>query len=83
MTFARNETRIFKADSNRFDYTIATSGLSVVDVEAAFAGKQAVLGRVNTGLFPQEFFISPDSSVLLVADYASKVIQAVKVAILP
>ena len=83
LTFARNETRILTADSNRFNYANATTGLSVVDVHAALAGKQAVLGRVPTGLFPREFSVSPDGSVILVADYASEEIQAVDVATLP
>ena len=83
LTFARNESRILTADSNRFGYANATTGLSVVDVRAALAGKQAVLGRVPTGLFPREFAVSPDGSVILVADFTSKQIQAVDVSTLP
>ncbi|MCJ1380174.1 hypothetical protein MMC17_003277 [Xylographa soralifera] len=82
-TFARNETQILTADSNRFNYTNATSGLSVVNIQAALTGKQAMLGRVPTGLFSREFALSPDGSVVLVADYASNEIQTVDVATLP
>ena len=83
LTFVQNETRILLADSNRFNYTNATSGLSVVSVQAALAGKEAVLDRVTTGLFSREFALSPDCRVILVAEYASTDIQAVDVATLP
>lgn len=84
LIFVRNETRILTADSNRFNATNATSGLSVVDVRAALAGSNSsVLGKVPTGLFPREFALSPDGDTILVADYTSKQIQAVDVASLP
>ncbi|MCJ1356695.1 MAG: hypothetical protein MMC33_006690 [Icmadophila ericetorum] len=83
LTFVRSESRILTADSNRFSYPNATTGLSVVDVHAALSGKPAVLGRIPTGLFPREFAVSPDGSVILVADYDSEEIQAVDVATLP
>ena len=83
LTFARNESRILTADSNRFGYANATTGLSVVDVQAALAGNPAVLGRIPTGLFPREFAVSPDGDIILVADFTSKQIQAVDVATLP
>lgn len=40
---AKNESRIIAADSNRFNYIGATTGLSVVDVQAALRGE-----RLNT-----------------------------------
>lgn len=84
LTFARNESRILTADSNRFDRVNATSGLSVVDVEAALKGSnQAVLGRIPTGLFPREFTVSGDKRTILVADFNSQQIQAVDVSSLP
>ena len=84
LAFARNESRILTADSNRFEFSNATTGLSVVDVQAALAGSPAaVLGRVPTGLFPRELAVSPGGSVVLVADFTSKQVQAVDVATLP
>ncbi|KAI9694833.1 MAG: hypothetical protein M1822_000449 [Bathelium mastoideum] len=83
LTFARNETRILTADSDRFNYTNATSGLSVVDVDAALAGQPSVLGRIPTGLFPREVAISPNGRTILVSDILSKEIQAIDVATLP
>ena len=49
VTFVKGESRILTADSNRFDVTGAISGISVVDVKAALAGKgkDSVLGRVR------------------------------------
>ena len=85
LTFAKNETRILTADSNRFNYPNATSGLSVVDVQKALetGGDGAVLGRIPTGLFPREFAVSNDGQTVLVSDYSSKSVQAVDVASIP
>lgn len=83
LVFAQNERLILTADSNRFNYTNTTTGLSVVDVGAALNGKEAVLGRIPTGMFPRQFAFSPDNSTILVSDYLSKEIQAVDVSTLP
>lgn len=84
LTFFRNETRILTADSNRENYPNATTGLSVVNVQAALAGNSsAVLGRVATGLFPREFATSLDGKTILVADYNSSQVQVVDVSSLP
>lgn len=83
LIFAKDESRIITADSNRFDYTNTTTGLSVVDVNAALGGKDAMLGRIPTGLFPREFAISLDRKTILVSDYSSLQIQALDVDTLP
>lgn len=83
LTFAQGESRIITADSDRDYYPGATSGLTVVDVDAAFEGESAVLGRIPTGLFPREFAVSPDGKTLLVADHDSQQIQVVDVTTLP
>lgn len=83
LTFAAGESRILTADSDRFLDSNATTGLSVIDIRAALSNsKDAVLGRVPTGLFPREFAVSPDGSTILVADYTSQQIQSVNVATL-
>ena len=76
---AKHGSRILTADSNRFNYTNATTGLSVVDVHAALRGEQAVVGRIPTGQFPRELAISPNSRTILVSDYGSEEIQALDV----
>ncbi|MCJ1453212.1 hypothetical protein MMC28_003558 [Mycoblastus sanguinarius] len=84
LTFAgANESRILTANSNRFAYGNATTGLSVVEVDAAIRGEQATLGQIPTGSFPREFAISPDGKTILVTDYGSSMIQAVDVSTLP
>ena len=84
-----NERRILTANSNRFAnskpslYGNATTGISVVDVNAAIRGKQANLGQIPTGLFPRELAISPDGKTILVSDHDSLMIQAIDVSTLP
>lgn len=84
-----NERRILTANSNRFAgvdpslYGNATTGLSVVDVDAAIRGEQANLGQIPTGLFPRELAISPDGKTVLVSDYDSLMVQAIDVSTLP
>ena len=78
-----NERRILTANSNRFQYGNATTGLSVVEVDAAIRGEQANLGQIPTGLFPRELAISPDGTTILVTDYGSSMVQAVDVSTLP
>ncbi|KAI1387741.1 cytochrome cd1-nitrite reductase-like protein [Hypoxylon trugodes] len=69
---------IITADSNRFNYANATTGLTVVGTEAALWGNQG-FPRILTGLFPREFAVSPDGKTLLVSEYRSKAIQAVDI----
>lgn len=86
LTFARNHSLILTADSNRYYYTnttVATAGLSVVDVRAALEGRPAVLGSIPTGYFPREFATSPDGQTILVALYDSWLVQAIDVSTLP
>lgn len=54
-----------------------------MDVRAALAGKSAVLGRITTGIVPQEFAISPDNKTILVSDYGRMAIMAIDVDPLP
>ena len=85
-----NDRRILTANSNRFAspdplslYSNATTGLSVVDVDAALHGEKANLGQIPSGLFPREMAVSPDGKTVLVSDYGSSMIQAVDVSTLP
>ena len=79
-----NDGRVLTANSNRFGRSgNATTGLSVVDVDAALRGGRANLGQIPTGLFPREMAVSPDGRTVLVSDYGSSMIQAVDVSTLP
>jgi DNA-binding beta-propeller fold protein YncE len=83
LIFAKNNSRILTADSNRFLYTNTTSGISVVDVKAALRGEKALLGRIPTGRFPREIAISPDKRTILVSDYYTKQVQTIEVDSIP
>ena len=80
---------IITADSNRSGNPNGTTGISVVDVQAALSGQPAVLGKIPTGLFPREFAVSPDGSTVLVSDYGELMdtpswkVQAIDVTTLP
>jgi len=53
-----------------------------VNVAAALAGRQAVVGRIPAGLFPRDMTVSPDGT-LLVSNYISGQLEAVDVASIP
>lgn len=77
-TFINGGQQIITADSNRFNYAGATTGLTVVDIDAALQGTQG-FPRISTGRFPREFAVSPNGKTLLVGQFTSKAIQAVDV----
>ncbi|MBU3068034.1 YncE family protein [Nocardia sp. NEAU-G5] len=83
LTFVRDGRRIITADSNRFHTPGATTGLTVVDTQAALTGKPANLGRIQTGAFPREFALSRDGTTLFVSDHDSNQIQAIDTATVP
>jgi DNA-binding beta-propeller fold protein YncE len=59
------------ADSNRFMFPGATAALTIVDTNAALAGKPALLGTVPTGIFPRELAVEPSAKTVLVTNFAS------------
>ncbi len=59
------------ADSNRFMLPGATAALTIVDTDAALAGKPALLGTVPTGMFPRELAVEPGGKTVLVTNFAS------------
>jgi hypothetical protein len=75
--------QIVVADSNRFGTSGAASGLAVVDVAAALAGRPALLGYLTAGGFPREMALEPGGRTLLVGDFSSRQLEAVDVADLP
>ena len=81
LALVNGDTRIVVANSNRFSAPGATSGLTVVDTQAALRGKPAVLGSIPTGNFPREVAVQGD--LLLVTDYSSNQVQAVELSTLP
>jgi hypothetical protein len=74
---------IITADSNRFNYTNATSGLTVIN-------SRAVLGQINvinnpqiqTNPFPRALAVSPSGDRLLVSEFGSGTIRGVNTTLL-
>ncbi|KAK3637845.1 hypothetical protein LTR56_013448 [Elasticomyces elasticus] len=83
LVLVRNDTRILTADSNRFRSINETSGISVVDVQAALRGAKADLGQISSGIFPRELAVSPNGKTVLMGVFGSNKIQAIDVATLP
>jgi hypothetical protein len=68
---------------HRFAATGAASGLAVVSVPAALAGRPALAGYLRAGGFPREMALEPDGRTLLVTNFSSQQLEAVDVADLP
>jgi DNA-binding beta-propeller fold protein YncE len=66
-------------DSDRFNLPGATASLTIVDADAALAGKPALLGTVSTGLFPREIASEQNQMTLLVSNFMSGQLEAVHV----
>lgn len=75
--------RAVVADSDRFGPEDPPSNLAVVNVEAALAGRPALLGYVPASRFPREASTTPDGGSVLVTNFASGEIEIVPVRDLP
>jgi DNA-binding beta-propeller fold protein YncE len=83
LALVRNGTRIVVADSDRFDAPGESANLAVVSEPGALAGRSALLGYLPAGRFPREMALQPGGKTLLVTNYLSGQLEAVKVAALP
>lgn len=83
LALVRDGTRIVVADSNRFNAPGAASSLAVVNVAAALAGRQALLGYLRAGGFPRQMAAEPGGRILLVTNFNSSQLESVTVADLP
>lgn len=70
---------VLTADSNRFGYINASTGLTVVDTRSIEKGKLTSFPQIPTGDFPREFGLSPDGNTLLVSEFDGYAIRAVDV----
>jgi DNA-binding beta-propeller fold protein YncE len=75
--------RIVIADSDRFDVPGEAASLAVVNVPAARGGRAVLAGYLPAGSFPRELALQPGGRTLLVTDYGSRELQAVRVSRLP
>jgi hypothetical protein len=71
------------ADSDRFNVPGSHASLAVVDVADALAGRPALLGYLPAGRFPRDMAAAPDGRTLLIANFASRQLEAVDLARLP
>ena len=83
VTLVEGGKRAILMDSDRFDLPGKQSGLAVVDTRRALDGKPALLGRIAAGAFPREAAAEPGGDVLLVSNFSSGEVEAVKLAGLP
>jgi DNA-binding beta-propeller fold protein YncE len=75
--------RAIVMDSNRFGLPGKDADLAVVDTTRAVHGGTALLGTIAAGRFPREAAVQPDHDVLLVTNFDSFELQAVRLADLP
>jgi serine/threonine protein kinase len=80
-TFVKHDTRIVVADSNLKSLPNVTPNVAVVSVAQALAHKPALLGVVKSGVLPRQFYAI--GKRLLVTNFGSGQLQAVKIADLP
>ncbi|KAK6085959.1 hypothetical protein SCUP234_01358 [Seiridium cupressi] len=69
---------VLTADSNRFSYANATTGITVVDSILALAG-QVDFPQIPTGAFPRSLALSPNGKTLLVSEFGTGNIRAIDV----
>lgn len=69
---------ILTADSNRFNYSNAPTGITVVDSVLALEG-QVDFPQIPTGAFPRSLAVSPDGNRLLVSEFSAGTIRVVDV----
>ncbi|KAH8660151.1 hypothetical protein BX600DRAFT_467307 [Xylariales sp. PMI_506] len=70
---------ILTADSNRFNYTNATAGVTVVNAENALARAAVSFPQISTGAFPRSFAISPDGNTALVSEFGTGYVRAMNI----
>jgi DNA-binding beta-propeller fold protein YncE len=70
---------IFTADSNRFNYSDASTGVTVIDAQSALLDGTENFPQIPAGAFSRELAVSPDGNTLLVAEFGAGTVRAVNV----
>ena len=83
LTLVNGGTRMVIADTDVQNTGPTAHNLAVVDVAAALARKQALLGFIPTGKLPREFAAIPGGRYLLVSDNGSNQVQVLDLSKLP
>lgn len=73
------KNHILTADSNRFGYSNASTGVTVVNVPGAIANGRVNFPQIPTGPFPRALAVSPNGKTLLVSEFDGDSIRAVDV----
>jgi hypothetical protein len=71
---------IFAADSNRYNYSDTTTGITVIKTGAALYEGQVNFPQIPTSAFPRELAVSPDGNTLLISEFGAQTIRAVNIA---
>jgi DNA-binding beta-propeller fold protein YncE len=80
---ARDGQLLVVADSDRFDIPGEHASLAVVDVADMLARRPALIGYLPSGQFPRDIAAGPGGELLLVANFASGQLEAVRLDSLP
>jgi DNA-binding beta-propeller fold protein YncE len=78
LAVVNNDATVVVADSNRFDAPGAHADLVVVDTSAALAHQSAVLGHIESDLFPRDMAVTPTGQSVLVANFGSGQLEEVE-----
>lgn len=72
---------ILTADSNRFDYTNTSTGVTVIGTGAALKGR-VTFPQIKTAAFPRAMAVSPNGNKLLISEFDGESVRSVDVRIL-
>ncbi|KAH6660206.1 cytochrome cd1-nitrite reductase-like protein [Truncatella angustata] len=70
---------ILTADSNRFDYSNASTGVTVINSAGALSKGQSDFPQIPVGDFPRSLAVSPDGNRLLVSEFGEGTVRVVDI----
>ncbi|KAF3011521.1 hypothetical protein E8E14_009374 [Neopestalotiopsis sp. 37M] len=73
------KNHILTADSNRFGYSNASTGITVVNAAGALQNGRIAFPQIPTGPFPRALAVSPDGNTVLVSEFDGGTIRAIDV----
>lgn len=74
---------VLTADSNRFNYTNATTGITVINSRAVLEQRELVANpQIATFAFPRGLAVSPDGNTLLVSEFGAGTVRAINTTLL-
>ncbi|KAK9417906.1 putative SMP-30/Gluconolactonase/LRE-like region domain-containing protein [Seiridium unicorne] len=73
------KNHILTADSNRFGYSNASTGVTVVNAQGAIGLDRVNFPQIPTGPFPRALAVSPSGNTVLVSEFDGATIRAIDV----